>query len=99
MIDSHKRSVAKAISWRLGGTLATMLIVFIFTRKVTVTVGVGFFDLIAKMVIYYLHERVWEKIKWGKVKHPLEELAVKKELEPEDLEKVKQQLKNMGYID
>ena len=99
MIDSHKRSVAKAISWRLGGTIATMFIVLIFTKELKLTLGVGFFDLIAKMVVYYLHERVWDKIKWGKVKHPLEQIAVKKELEPQDLEKVKEQLKDMGYID
>ena len=99
MIDSHKRSVVKSISWRLGGTCATMVVVFMFTHKPTLTLGIGLFDLIAKMIVYYLHERVWERVRWGKVKHPLEDLAVKKDLNPEDMDKVKSQLKDMGYID
>jgi len=99
MIDSHKRSVVKSICWRIVATLTTMSIVFIFTRRIVLALEVGFFEVIAKMTFYYLHERVWDRVKWGKVKHPLEEIAVKRELEPEDLEKVKQQLQGMGYID
>ena len=99
MIDSHKRSVTKAMSYRILGSLCIMLIVFTFTRKVALGIGVGIFDFLAKITLFYLHERIWAKVKWGKVKHPLEELAVKKELEPQDLEKVKEQLKDMGYLD
>ncbi|MFC1514310.1 DUF2061 domain-containing protein [Candidatus Omnitrophota bacterium] len=99
MIDSHRRSVVKAISWRAVATLTTMGIVLALTRKVVLMLEVGLLDIIAKLTFYYFHERVWEKLRWGKVEHPLETLAVKKKLAPEDMERVKDQLKDMGYID
>ncbi len=99
MVESHKRSVAKAISWRIAATLTTVIIVYIFTHKLVLAMEVGLVEVIAKMVVYYLHERVWNRLKWGKITHPLEKLAVKKELTNEDMEKVKAQLKEMGYID
>ena len=99
MKESHKRSVIKSISYRLLGSLATMLIVFAFTRQFVLSLGVGIFELFAKIVCFYIHERVWAKIKWGKLEHPLEDLDIKKELSEEDKEKVKSQLKKMGYMD
>ena len=99
MIDSHKRSVAKAVSWRLVATLTTMGIVLALTRRIVLMIEVGFLDIIAKLVFYYLHERAWGKIGWGKETHPLEVLAVKKKLAPHDMERVKEQLKDMGYLD
>ena len=99
MVEAHRRSVVKAISWRFIATLITMAIVFLITRKEILMLEVGILDMVAKMMFYYLHERVWGKIKWGKVTHPLEALGVKRELSPEDLEKVKAQLKSLGYMD
>ena len=99
MNESHKRSVIKAVSYRLMGTFATMIIVFIFTRKVVLSIGVGFFELLAKIGCFYLHERIWGKIRWGRVDHPLEVIKVKHKLKEEDMEKVKKQLKEMGYMD
>ncbi len=99
MAETHKRSVAKAVSYRLMATLTTATVVFILTRKLTLAIGVGILDMLAKMGFFYIHERVWSKIKWGRTQHPLESLPVTKELAPEDLEKVKEQLRGMGYID
>lgn len=99
MEETHKRSVAKAVSYRLMATLTTATVVFVLTRKLTLAIGAGVLDMLAKMGFFYLHERFWAKIKWGKTTHPLESLPVTKELSPEDMEKVKEQLKGMGYID
>ncbi|MCK5706715.1 MAG: DUF2061 domain-containing protein [Candidatus Aureabacteria bacterium] len=99
MNESHKRSVIKSVSYRLIGSLATMLIVFAFTRKFALSLGVGIFELLAKIACFYIHERIWSRIKWGKLEHPLEDLNINKELSEEDKEKVKSQLKNMGYMD
>lgn len=68
MKEYHKRSLIKAISYRLIGTIVTTLIVFIFTRKLSISLGVGSVDIIVKIIIYYLHERVWDKTYWGKIK-------------------------------
>ncbi len=97
--EAHTRTIVKAISWRVIATLTTMTIVFLFTRRLILTLGVGLAEIIAKITFYYLHERVWDKISWGKSKHPLSTLAVKRELEPEDMEIIKNKLKELGYMD
>ena len=79
MIEAHHRSIVKAVSWRFVATLTTMSIVFIFTRKFVLTIEVGILEVLSKMLFYYIHERVWAKIKWGKVSHPLEDLKVIRE--------------------
>ncbi len=97
--ETHTRTIAKAVSWRALATLTTMTIVFLFTRRIMLSLGVGLAEIIAKITFYYLHERVWDKISWGRSKHPLARLAVKRELEPEDMEIIKNKLKELGYMD
>jgi len=57
--DTHTQSVLKAISWRILATTATISIVFAFTGKLVLSAGVGAVEIIVKLVLYYLHERVW----------------------------------------
>src|SRR4026209_2122829 len=64
--ETHARSVMKAVSWRVMGTLATTLIVLIFTRQMTVALTVGVLEFISKIAIYWVHERVWDQLKFGK---------------------------------
>ena len=97
--EAHKRTVAKAICWRIIATLTTMIIVFLFTRKFILTLGVGAVEVTAKILFYYLHERIWNRVSWGKKKHPLSVLPVQRELEPNDMEIIKSKLKELGYID
>ena len=97
--ETHTRTIVKAISWRALATLTTMTIVFLFTRRVMLSLGVGLAEVIAKITFYYVHERIWEKVSWGKSKHPLARLAVKRELEPKDMEIIKNKLKELGYMD
>jgi len=56
-----KRHLAKTITWRIIGTLDTMLLSWFISNDITVGVQIGFFELITKMVLYYLHERLWFK--------------------------------------
>ncbi|MFQ6070966.1 MAG: DUF2061 domain-containing protein [Candidatus Aminicenantales bacterium] len=97
--EKRKRTVLKTISWRVVATLTTMTIVFAFTGEIVLSLGVGFVEVIAKMLLYYLHERVWHMVSWGTEKHPLSSIPVKRELEPEDMEIIKRQLRDMGYLD
>ena len=62
----HKRSVIKAITWRAIATLTTMSLVYIFTGDLTLTGTVGVFDVALKLLFYYLHERTWNRIRWGR---------------------------------
>jgi uncharacterized membrane protein len=65
MIESHQRSIAKALSWRIIATLCTCSAAWIITGSMDATIKVGCLDFIAKLIIYYTHERFWQKIKWG----------------------------------
>jgi len=73
--DSPSRSVAKAISWRLIASGATFIISFtIFTQATQTAFGeilgavslITAIDIVAKLILYYLHERLWTNITWGK---------------------------------
>jgi uncharacterized membrane protein len=65
-METYARSIAKTVSWRIVATLTTMLLVFIFTGNLAVTGGVGATELVAKTVIYYVHERVWNLTSFGR---------------------------------
>ena len=57
--ESHWHSLCKAVSWRVLGTLATMLIVFLFTHQLETSLYVGALEMVMKIAIFYLHERFW----------------------------------------
>ncbi|MBE0496976.1 MAG: DUF2061 domain-containing protein [Campylobacterales bacterium] len=67
-MEQHKRSIAKAISWRATGTLDTMLISWLVTGSATAAVSIGVFELVTKTFLYYGHERAWNRISFGKAK-------------------------------
>jgi uncharacterized membrane protein len=58
---NYKRHIAKTISWRIIGTLDTMILSAIVTGSWTVGLTIGGVEVITKMVLYFLHERVWYK--------------------------------------
>jgi len=65
--EEHRlRSVIKAFTWRLTGTLDTMIISFLITGRLKWAISIGFVELFTKTVLYYLHERVWNRITLGK---------------------------------
>ena len=98
-METKKRSWAKSVTWRLFGIVLLGLISFLITKDwKQMTVITALFHGI-RLVLYYYHERIWQRISWGKIKHPLEELPVNKRLTPEDLEIVRKKLKALGYID
>lgn len=68
MTESKTRSLIKAISWRVCGTLATIVLVYLFTKKMDISVMVGGLEAAVKMILYYLHERFWNGISTGKKK-------------------------------
>ena len=75
-VESHTRTVLKAISWRVVATCTSMTIVYLLTKEPIITLEFGFFEVLAKITFYYLHERAWHKVPWGTQKHPLSTLPV-----------------------
>jgi len=66
MADMHVRSIAKGFSWRFIATLTTITLVFLFTGDLSLSLGIGVFDVLLKLLFYYFHERAWNGITWGK---------------------------------
>ena len=62
--ESHRRSLSKAISWRIVGTLDTILISWLLTGTLTVALTIGSVEIFTKFFLYYGHERLWNIIKW-----------------------------------
>ncbi len=60
------RSIAKSLSWRTIGTLDTILISWLITGALSLAFSIGAIELFTKMGLYFLHERAWNMIKWGK---------------------------------
>lgn len=64
--EKWKRSLIKTFSWRMIGTVDTILISYFLTGTLDVALSIGGIELITKMVLYFFHERIWNQINWGK---------------------------------
>ncbi len=69
-MESHLRSIAKAITWRAGGTVVTFAVAWILTRRFELAAQIGILDTIVKLGAFYAHERVWNRMDFGKKKPP-----------------------------
>lgn len=66
MTVTKARSFAKALSYRIWGTLSSFIVVYIFTKNAILSSTIAFWETIVKIFIYYAHERSWNKVKWGR---------------------------------
>jgi uncharacterized membrane protein len=66
--DKPVKSAIKAISWRIVGTVDTMIISYIITGKITVALSIGSVEVLTKTILYYFHERLWAHIHRIKLK-------------------------------
>lgn len=66
MNDSNNRSIAKTISWRLTGSFSTFMISYLILGSFSIASSIAIIQIIANTLLYYLHERVWNKINWGR---------------------------------
>lgn len=64
--ETHTRSVLKALSWRTLGTLDTFAISWLLTGRVEIAGSIAGLEIITKIAWYYLHERIWAIIPWGR---------------------------------
>ena len=76
MHEKSYRSIVKAISWRVTGTCDTVIVSFLISGKIKVALSIGFVELFTKIVLYYLHERLWNKISFGRVKEKTPEYSI-----------------------
>lgn len=64
--DSHLRSIAKGLSWRLGGSLFTAAFSFGVTGSVQTALIIGGAEVTTKLLLFWAHERIWARIVWGR---------------------------------
>jgi uncharacterized membrane protein len=66
--DKPLKSIMKSISWRVVGTIDTMIISYFITGKISLAVSIGTVEVLTKTVLYYFHERLWAHIHKIKLK-------------------------------
>ena len=66
--ETNKRSIVKGISWRVVATTTTIAIVYFFFDRLDLAIAAGMIETVLKVGFYWLHERVWHKVRWGKKK-------------------------------
>jgi uncharacterized membrane protein len=69
-VETHFRSIVKAISWRAGGTVVTFFVAWFLLGKLDLAAKIGVLDTAIKVGAFYIHERLWNHINFGKKKPP-----------------------------
>ena len=65
-VESHYRSIAKAVSYRILGSTVTALIFYVLTGRGSLSLGAGALDMVLKIGAYFIHERIWNHINFGR---------------------------------
>jgi uncharacterized membrane protein len=65
-IESHRRSFAKGVTWRVLGSIDTFIWSFFMTGSVHVAGAIATGEVVSKVFLFYGHERVWDLVKWGR---------------------------------
>lgn len=69
--EKHERTLTKTITYRIAIIVSTLVITWIVTHDVGTVISITSISTISSTIIYYLHERIWNGIHWGKVKKTL----------------------------
>jgi uncharacterized membrane protein len=69
-MEHRYRSIVKAISWRVTGTIDTFIVSYFITHKVTLALSISGVEVFTKMFLYYFHERTWNKLDFGRKEIP-----------------------------
>ena len=64
--DLKKRTIAKTLTWRVTASLTTFLIAWALTGDLLIGASIGSIEAIAKIFLYYFHERIWNNLSWAK---------------------------------
>ena len=65
-MDTHKRTVLKTITWRIVATLTTVLVIYLWTNSWSLALGSGLVTNALKTIFYYIHERIWNLVNFGR---------------------------------
>lgn len=97
-MDTPKRSWAKSAIWRMIGVVILGGISYGVTRDLGAVTFITLMFHGIRLILYYWHERLWERVAWGKIKHPLEHFCMKGNLTTSDIEEIRMLLEDRGYV-
>ncbi len=66
MIDKPRRSLIKTITWRITGSGSTFGISYLILGNFVIAGSIATIQLVTNTVLYFIHERVWDRVKWGR---------------------------------
>jgi uncharacterized membrane protein len=69
-IETRGRSLVKALSWRILAAVITTLVVLTITGRLQFAAKIGLIDTLVKLLVYFFHERLWNKIDYGRLRAP-----------------------------
>lgn len=70
LVETHLRSILKAVTWRAGGTAVTCLVAWLLTGSLDLAARIGLVDTLLKVGAFYIHERAWNHVQVGKIEPP-----------------------------
>ena len=70
MNDTNLRSIIKALSWRFTGTIDTFIVSFFVTGELLIAGSIASIEILTKILLFWMHERVWNNVKWGRFVKP-----------------------------
>jgi uncharacterized membrane protein len=65
-METKRRSIVKAVTWRAVATLLTLVVAYVFTGTIAESLGIALTAAILNIIAYYCHERTWNWIQWGR---------------------------------
>ena len=90
-MESKKRSLIKSLTWRMIGIINLGLITWVFTKNLETTTIITVLFHSINLILYFFHERLWERIEWG--------FMNKNGLSKQDEKRMLERLKKLGYIE
>jgi uncharacterized membrane protein len=96
MDKSRIRSILEEVSYRLVGMLITTLFVYHATGNWHKSIVIGIMDTIVRIIVTYIHQRIWAEIPMGPSKHPAAKLQIKKNLNENEKSEIQKQLMDLG---
>ena len=97
-METLSRSFLKALSYRVFASCVTAVLVFAATHRWLLAIGLGLLDSAVKLFVYFLHERLWTVIPFGRQRHPLEHFPIRKPLSDADKQLIESKLSELGYL-
>ncbi len=98
-METKARSWAKSIVWRVIGIFLLGGIAYAVTGRWEEVTMITLVFHSLRLVLYYFHERLWLRIEWGRLEHPLSRLPVNGKLTPDGHRIIEGKLRELGYVD